>query len=242
MKIISKFKDYYDYLVGIYGEDPLLFFDRRENNPQFADLPHTTMRELLPPQFLENFDFPCLSESVLYVGNQRVWLFNTGDKIYTSFDVVSAEYERYNIHGKGYFFFLKIQFADGEIHRIYDNSWHHVLSNPRKWQDNCQVQVVDRTKEEFVEAYAKVPLLLRCLDNFNLKKVRETQPVHITINPQLSTLGVYLPEEWVWQEISAYLGQLRSEQETSPPVPDKNKIENKGFDVKHSFRPKMKRK
>ncbi|ULJ60456.1 hypothetical protein [Wielerella bovis] len=54
-------------------------------------------------------------------------------------------------------------------------------------------------------------------------------------------LGVYLPEQWLWQEISAYLGQLRSEQETSPPVPDKNKIENKGFDVKHSFRPKMKK-
>ena len=30
MKIISKFKDYYDYLVGIYGEDPLIILDRRE--------------------------------------------------------------------------------------------------------------------------------------------------------------------------------------------------------------------
>ena len=29
MKIISKYKDYYDYLVGIYGEDPLAVFDRR---------------------------------------------------------------------------------------------------------------------------------------------------------------------------------------------------------------------
>jgi hypothetical protein len=29
MKIISKYKDYYDYLVGVYGEDPLAIFDRR---------------------------------------------------------------------------------------------------------------------------------------------------------------------------------------------------------------------
>jgi len=29
MKIISKYKDYYDYLTGIYGEDPLIIFDRR---------------------------------------------------------------------------------------------------------------------------------------------------------------------------------------------------------------------
>lgn len=30
MKIISKYKDYYDYLVGIYGEDNKLVLDRRE--------------------------------------------------------------------------------------------------------------------------------------------------------------------------------------------------------------------
>jgi len=35
MKIISKFKDYYDYYVGIYGEDPLLVFDRRGDLPIF---------------------------------------------------------------------------------------------------------------------------------------------------------------------------------------------------------------
>ena len=32
MKIISKYKDYYDYLVGIYGEDPKLVLDRRDND------------------------------------------------------------------------------------------------------------------------------------------------------------------------------------------------------------------
>jgi hypothetical protein len=32
MKIISKHKDYYDYLVGIYGEDPLKILDRRDVN------------------------------------------------------------------------------------------------------------------------------------------------------------------------------------------------------------------
>ena len=33
MKIISKYKDYYDYLSGIYGEDPLKILDRREVDP-----------------------------------------------------------------------------------------------------------------------------------------------------------------------------------------------------------------
>jgi len=31
MKIISKYKDYYDYLMGIYGQDPLIVLDRRDS-------------------------------------------------------------------------------------------------------------------------------------------------------------------------------------------------------------------
>jgi hypothetical protein len=33
MKIISKFKDYYDYLAGIYGVDEKLILDRTEYTP-----------------------------------------------------------------------------------------------------------------------------------------------------------------------------------------------------------------
>ena len=32
MKILGKYKDYYDYLQGVYGVDPLLTFDRRYDN------------------------------------------------------------------------------------------------------------------------------------------------------------------------------------------------------------------
>jgi len=32
VKILGKYKDYYDYLQGIYGVDPLLTFDRRYND------------------------------------------------------------------------------------------------------------------------------------------------------------------------------------------------------------------
>lgn len=35
LKIISKFKDYCDYLAGVYGEDPLLVSDLRDDHPLF---------------------------------------------------------------------------------------------------------------------------------------------------------------------------------------------------------------
>lgn len=34
MRILSKYRDYYDYLSGIWGEDPKLILDRREFTPQ----------------------------------------------------------------------------------------------------------------------------------------------------------------------------------------------------------------
>ena len=39
MKILSKYKDYYDHLKGIYGEDPLLFLDRTSSN---SPVPYST--------------------------------------------------------------------------------------------------------------------------------------------------------------------------------------------------------
>lgn len=39
MKIISKYKDYYDYLSGIYGIDPLLVLDRRNNDNYTCYIP-----------------------------------------------------------------------------------------------------------------------------------------------------------------------------------------------------------
>lgn len=44
MKIISKYKDYYDYLIGVYGVEPKLVLDRRkgyrlnEDNPTYFTL------------------------------------------------------------------------------------------------------------------------------------------------------------------------------------------------------------
>jgi hypothetical protein len=47
MKIISKYKDYYDYLVGKWGEDPLIVLDRRDyRNPSpyyFSDFEKITL-------------------------------------------------------------------------------------------------------------------------------------------------------------------------------------------------------
>ena len=63
-----------------------------------------------------------------------------------------------------------------------------------------------------------------------------------TYNPYLSKLGIYIDEDFVWQSLVEFLSNKRSEKEISPEVSNENKILSKGFDLKTSFRPNMKKK
>ena len=85
MKIISKFKDFYDHKVVKYGIDPVLVFDRRQ--PSETEIPHGLPK---PPAGWEKEYGACAAMSALYVGRLRVYLFNTGAHVYTSFDVAEV--------------------------------------------------------------------------------------------------------------------------------------------------------
>ena len=50
----------------------------------------------------------------------------------------------------------------------------------------------------------------------------------------------FIDADFVWQNIVAYLSQLKTDAETVPPMDNAAKIASKGFDGKTSFRPKMK--
>jgi len=64
----------------------------------------------------------------------------------------------------------------------------------------------------------------------------------LTYNPNLSQIGVYIDEDFIWQSLVEFLSNKRSEKEISPEVSNDNKILSKGFDLKTSFRPNMKKK
>ena len=70
MKIISSYKDYYDYLVGIYGVDPLIVLDRRNFdssiylNNYFTD--NYSFYKLIIGEYL--IDFVVNTENNFYFG------------------------------------------------------------------------------------------------------------------------------------------------------------------------------
>ena len=55
-------------------------------------------------------------------------------------------------------------------------------------------------------------------------------------------MGVYIDADFVWQSLVEFLSNKRSEKEISPEVSNENKILSKGFDLKTSFKPNMKKK
>ena len=107
MKIISKFKDNYDFMVSKYGLDETLVYDRRNSTPVRADELWSLSQADKP--FLENAglrykvhagkdgkfvtdfyackDVPRLLHSVIFIGKNLVHIFAAEGKIYTDFDL-----------------------------------------------------------------------------------------------------------------------------------------------------------
>jgi hypothetical protein len=73
MKILSKYKDYYDYLTGIYGEDPLIILDRRSYKK--IDLEYKGWKHRL-------FNVPQIYTFSLIIGNFYIEGIKYGDSFY----------------------------------------------------------------------------------------------------------------------------------------------------------------
>ena len=217
MKIISKFKDYYDYKVAEYGIDENLIYDRR--NGTIVD------RQRISPE-----ESNLALYSTLYVGSEVVHLFITQNKIYTHFDLVDIERKK-----RRYYFFdgYCLKFRDGRQYEYKSNLWLGYFSDTADFiRENNGFHIREETHLSW-EELSKIPLLLITSDY-------RTKNRKVYITPTLQELGVYIDPDFVWQHIVQYLSDLKTQAEQSPELPNELKIDSKGFDKKRSFRPKMK--
>ena len=112
MKIISKFKDNYDFMVSKYGLDETLVYDRRNSTPVSADElwrldegdKKVFERKLSGYRFIggkfinwsktDVNKLPRLLHSVIFIGKNLVHIFASQDKIYTSLEFDETELRR----------------------------------------------------------------------------------------------------------------------------------------------------
>ncbi|MDO4782011.1 MAG: hypothetical protein Q4A09_02185 [Capnocytophaga felis] len=236
MKIISQFKDFYDYKVAEYGMDETIVFDRRD--PVLL-----IKNELLVNQsiFKEPTDTDAL-HSVLYVGNELVHIFSTKNHIYTHFDLENVT----DLDAYSDYFLGSDDFKLKNGKSITITSYLYTQNNYSLYEQLHQnrskniyaVKNITRGsgKQLQWEDFSQKPLLL-------LRRLwHDSSSILLDANPFLAQAGIYIDPDFVWQNIVQFLSDLKSAAEKSPEVPNEQKITNKGFDKKTSFRPKMKKK
>ena len=255
MKIISKFKDFYDFKVSKYGVDEKLVFDRRE--------PVVVSKDTLTPNGkIENVKDNEALHSIMYVGNNIIHIFGTRDKIYTHFDMVDDKelellsYDRISLtfndgkkiniisefisYGQSLKEIMEIKREDNPLKKIRD--FHYIPYITVNSKDMRKMDTEDRGWNQFKD---KEIILIQRIRNKEMTVHRRTnsEPVLETIytNPPLNVMGLYIDPDWMWQSLVEFLSIKKGESEHSPKMSDEAKIQSKGFDKKTSFRPKMKK-
>lgn len=186
MKIISKQKDCYDYLTGIYGIDELKILDRRG------------------------------------------WEKHNNDFLFPSFtSYYSDEYDKDNKCETRVFSILGIRYhvCYGENKKVWlkpdetkkDRKWGKLFRNKRKTSVNRD---------------SRLPFVIH-----HYSRENDVSPI-ILNNYELAKV---LSIDQVYKDLDLFLGWLNDNPEISNNQTNKNKIQSHGFDLKTSFRPKMKK-
>lgn len=99
MKIISKFKDYYDYLKGIYGEDPKLILER--------------VNEISP-----TIRFQDLTVLTFIIGGKLIQIYYNGEHFYFGEDLKQFDESTKYRKKKGHYT-LPIGYINGRKNNMY---------------------------------------------------------------------------------------------------------------------------
>lgn len=210
MKILSKYKDYYDYLTGVWGEDPKLTLDRREF--------HTT-------ELIENAVY------FIFIGNYKIEGFcrngviHFGDKL-QEFETVDEYYSK----RKEYQNKVRID-TPREYSGSYKGGRYRRTRYDTKWVNTL---VVEGTGEVTITENCPILVLQESPTSSSIVKTYKY--------PKLEDIGLakFVDATDVYRMIAEWLAKRVDEMELTTSTTNEQKIENKGFDKKTSFRPNMK--
>lgn len=207
MKIISKYKDYYDYLSGVWGEDPKLVLDRKgefvvqSTNPLGCDMYVLTF----------------------IIGGIMIQIYNNGKEFFFGKEIeqfdTTRRYGKNNYWTKDGLYRVEIGYSTGRTNQMY------VVQGPKEGYEylndkyNCPIlynkqswHCPDITKEDF----STYPLL-------------SSTPV----TKYVDAVDVY---RWIQEYLAKKVDQSQARQDNQTDI---QRLENKGFDKRTSFRPKI---
>lgn len=231
MIIISKFKDYYDFLVGEYGRDEKIIYNRGNVNKQ---------------QF-ETSKFYNIKPKFLYRLFDTTYTFNNED--------VAESYNCYIlvICGKLYFLKRKVKHSNH-----FNSNWceYSIVTDKDLEDTHLYTKIIDclypsyyqfrKYKKEVVSKLygvydknllnisyeIKNPVFLITMKNHQNIIISEKTPI---LKDIVGIPGLLKPED-IYQQISYFIGNVLNEPKEEVKISDNSKIIKAGFDLKTSFR------
>ena len=124
---------------------------------------------------------------------------------------------------------------------VYTRKTYYEYS--QRFSININTEFTERISEENFNKYFKEYTEYFTDNNYHKVLFIGKKSIHLffTENGIHTHLDIKNPEDFVWQSLVEFLSNKRSEKEIIPEVSDKKKILSKGFDLKSSFRPNMKK-
>lgn len=225
MKIISKYKDYYDYVAYQYGEDPLIVYNRQpfKHNDELFKYVVDQMRYkscYFPTRHVA--PKPNERHYKWLVINAKLYLL-TADDNQSPYKVITPElYQQIIADGNTF------ELSSSWSRRIYPylSGYEYYIANNILYDTLVAASRVLNTP-----VFEISDLQFGC-------GIIETGKCKI---PVLSELGIasIIPAEKIFQELSYFIGNvMKDTPDVKPPVTIDNdlRIEGHGFDLKQSFR------
>jgi hypothetical protein len=221
MKIFSKFKDYYDHISHIWGEDSRVVYERHLLN-DFS-------------QIYFNDDSKIEKEGDFDL-DLRISIHRLHD----------YDFRWLIVCGKRFLLFRTSKYPKTQIWTAYKNStevekYLNLLKGKRsRWEVNPK-----KTPEYYMGEFSQKNLDF-CIKHKSPVVVIENDRF-TTDSPILGDIPNFVsmyPADQIYQDISYFmLNQINGSPDIDPPVvlDDKFKIEYAGFDKKYSFRPAMRK-
>lgn len=222
MRIISNFKDYYDYVAHLYGGgDPKIIYNRPLRNKEQYTFS------------LNDIDVP-LSIKKAFKIYKKMYRYNDNNKDRISNVKALVICNR---------LFTVVYFVNGNFTILTDDLFVAMTASARYFEsfldkrgDKIEdfINVVDDGLVKICRTTKKPVMLL----NFN--PVLDTYELS-GMCPILNNYGIskFISPEQIYQELSYFVGNtIHESPDTMPPVvlSDKSKILKGGFDLKTSFR------
>jgi hypothetical protein len=174
MKIISKFKDYYDYLQGVYGVDEKLILDRTIKSIAKIDNYYDTLYAV---HIGEYFIYALFLKNRGYLYNEEIFSYMESEEYKK---IISEKYiRRYMSTFYG---------NDNDIDILIRNRWHKIPKNLKlrylgekspTWKSDFPILLENVYLEEIVSENIK-------LEDVQLSKVLSPHEIWITLSEWLS--------------------------------------------------------